>query len=227
MTKSILVLCAHPDDEVLGCGGTIAKFSNKGYVVHVAFLADGVSSRSNFLSSNSLELEQRRNATKVACSILGINSISFENYPDNRLDTIPLLSIVQIIEALIFKHKPEIVLTHHAGDLNIDHRRVYDAAATACRPQKEHPVKTFLSFEVASSTEWQIPFGQPAFIPNWFVDVTDTFDKKVLALEAYSVEMREWPHPRSIKGIKSLGNWRGATVGVNFAEAFMLGRRIE
>lgn len=226
MTQSILILAAHPDDEVLGCGGTIAKLADEGALVHVAFLADGVFSRAGEHAAQYLELTARRVAAQKACEMLGVNSVSFGDLPDNRMDTIPLLEITQTVEALIAKHQPRIIFTHHAGDVNIDHRRLHEAVVTACRPQHGHPVKTLLCFEVPSSTEWQFPGSAPAFTPNWFVDISATLERKLAALEAYSAELCAWPHPRSRQGIEHLAHWRGATVGVDAAEAFSLGRQL-
>jgi LmbE family N-acetylglucosaminyl deacetylase len=223
---SILVLAAHPDDEVIGCGGTIAKLVDAGARIHVAFLADGVSSRKFDHPSLDSELLARRAAAEKACEILGVQSVSFGDFPDNRMDTVPMLEIAQAVEALIYTYQPATVFTHHAGDINVDHRRLHEATVVACRPQQGCPVKTFLCYEVASSTEWQLPGCGPVFSPNWFVDISTTHQRKLLALEAYALELRVWPHPRSLQGIEYLMRWRGATVGVNFAEAFILGRRL-
>lgn len=227
MTHSILILAAHPDDEVLGCGGTIAKYVDDGMIVNVAFLADGVLSRKGELADQQQELTSRRDAALKACGILGVKSVSFGDFPDNRMDTFPLLEITQAVEALIAKHLPDQVFTHHAGDVNVDHRRLHEATVTACRPQQGHSVKTLLCFEVPSSTEWQLPGSAPNFAPNWFVDISGTLERKLAALEAYKEELRPWPHPRSRKGVEHLAHWRGATVGVDAAEAFMLGRKLE
>ena len=226
MTQSILILCAHPDDEVLGCGGTIAKLVDQGAAVHVAFLADGVFSREGDAAEQQEELRIRRAATQKACGILGVKSVSFGEFPDNRMDTVALLDIAKALEKLIAEYKPEVVFAHHAGDVNIDHRRVHEAVVTACRPQRGHPVKTLLCFEVPSSTEWQLPGSAPVFAPNWFVDISDTLERKLAALDAYATELRAWPHPRSRQGVEHLARWRGATVGVDAAEAFMLGRQL-
>ena len=225
MSRNALVIAAHPDDEVLGCGGTIAKLSKQGAIVHVAFLADGVASRGD-IEPDALELAARRKAASTACAILGACPPTFGDYPDNRLDTIALLDVIKTIEPLISAHKPDLILTHHAGDVNIDHRRVHEAVVTACRPQQGHSVKTILCFEIPSSTEWQLPGSAPAFQPNWFEDISEVVERKCEALQAYAHELRAWPHPRSEKGIRHLAHWRGATVGVDAAEAFMLGRRI-
>jgi LmbE family N-acetylglucosaminyl deacetylase len=224
MSKSILVVAAHPDDEALGCGGTMARLAREGARVHVAFLADGVSSRVVGAGPVDEALASRRDAARKACEILGAATVQFGDFPDNRMDTVSLLSVAQSIEALISRHRPDTVFTHHAGDVNVDHRRVHEAVVVACRPQPESPVATLLSFEVPSSTEWQPPGSAPAFTPNWFVDVSDTLELKLAALDAYRTEMRAWPHPRSREGVLHLARWRGATVGVAAAEAFVLGR---
>jgi len=219
--KSLLVVAAHPDDEVLGCGGTIAYFASQNAYVSVLFVADGVGARDH---ADTLELEHRQVSANQAAQRLGIQSILFGNRPDNRLDSIDLLDIVKQIEQAIAQHQPDTVLTHHAGDVNIDHQRVHQAVVTACRPQPGHPVRTLLFFEVPSSTEWQPPGSAPAFTPNWFVDISSTLDCKLKALDAYAEELRVWPHPRSLQAVEALARWRGATVGVEAAEAFILGR---
>jgi LmbE family N-acetylglucosaminyl deacetylase len=226
MTHSVLILAAHPDDEALGCGGTIAKLANEGARIHVAFLADGISSRG--VDGGKLEehLNERRSAAQKACHILGVASVSFEDFPDNRMDTVPLLDITKVVEGLISDCSPDTVVTHHAGDVNIDHRRLHDAVVTACRPQKGLCVSTLLCFEVPSSTEWQLPGSGPIFAPNWFVDISSTLDRKLQALDVYGTELRDWPHPRSKQGVEHLARWRGATVGVDAAEAFVLGRQL-
>jgi LmbE family N-acetylglucosaminyl deacetylase len=223
--ESVLVVAAHPDDEVLGCGGTLAALADAGARIHVAFLADGVSSRGSAADAAG-ELGRRRSAADRACRGLGVTSTSFGDFPDNRMDTIALLDVVKSIEALVSEHRPDTVFTHHAGDVNVDHRRIFEAITAACRPQAGHPVRTILSFEVPSSTEWQLPGSGPAFVPNWFVDISKTFARKLVALEAYLAELRDWPHPRSVRGVEHLARWRGATVGVDAAEAFVLGRRL-
>jgi LmbE family N-acetylglucosaminyl deacetylase len=226
MSQSILIFAAHPDDEVLGCGGTIAKLADEGAIIHVAFLADGVFSRAVDQVRMQEELRIRRAAAQKACDILGVKSVSFGDFPDNRMDTVALLDITKALEELIAVHQPEVVFTHHAGDVNIDHRRMHEAAVTACRPQRGNPVKTLLCFEVPSSTEWQLPGSAPVFAPNWFVDISGALDRKFAALDAYAAELRDWPHPRSRQGVEHLARWRGATVGVDAAEAFMLGRQL-
>lgn len=223
--RSILVVAAHPDDEVLGCGGTLAKLAAQGASIHVAFLADGVTSRVGE-PAHGAGVAARREAARKVCAILGVQGVSFGDLPDNRLDTVALLEVTQAVEALVRAHGPDTVFTHHAGDVNIDHQVIHRAVLTACRPQRDHPVRTLLAFEVPSSTEWQLPGTAPVFVPNWFSDISATLDRKLEALDAYAVELRDWPHPRSREGVAHLARWRGATVGVEAAEAFMLGRHI-
>ncbi|MCG5501464.1 PIG-L deacetylase family protein [Ectothiorhodospira lacustris] len=225
--KNVLIIAAHPDDESIGAGGTLARWASEGVNVHTLFIADGVGSRHG-KSIEVTELKSRRRAAKMALDILGLtNKPTFFDFPDNKLDTIPLLKIVQSIEFMIQYIRPDTVLTHHAGDLNIDHRRVHQAVLTACRPQPGHPVRQLLFFEVASSTEWQTPGSGPTFMPNVFIDISDTMDRKRAALSAYEYELRPWPHARSIDAVEHLARWRGASVGVAAAEAFMLGRLIQ
>jgi LmbE family N-acetylglucosaminyl deacetylase len=226
MQRRILVVAAHPDDEVLGCGGTLAKFAAAGSAVNVSFMSDGVTSRPADSDTHQREREARKAAAMRAGAILGVQNLTFGVFPDNRMDSVALLDITREIEDLIAKIRPDTVLTHHAGDLNIDHRRVHEAVVTACRPQPGHSVRTLLSFEVPSSTEWHLGGSAPAFLPNWFEDITATLDRKLAALDAYEAELRDWPHPRSRKSVEYLARWRGATVGAQAAEAFMLGRQL-
>lgn len=227
MKKNILILAAHPDDEVLGCGGTIAKYLSQGHFIHVAFLADGISSRGGDKDQLVQELSLRRDAARNALNILGVESISFGDFPDNHMDKIATIDVAKQVELLIAQHKPDTVFTHHFGDVNVDHRKVYEATVVACRPQPNHCVKSILCYEVASSTEWQLASTGTNFSPNFFVDISSFLEKKMLSLSQYESEMRDWPHPRSFKAIEHLAHWRGAVIGVNAAEAFMVGRIIE
>lgn len=225
MTNSVLVIAAHPDDEVLGCGGLMAKHASQGSEVHVAFLADGVGARGK-ASTTPDSIDNRRHAAVKACATLGAKPPVFGDFPDNRMDSVDLLDVVKEIEAHIERTRPQLLLTHHAGDVNIDHRVIHEASLAACRPLRGHSVKTLLFFEVASSTEWMTPGSAPPFVPNWYEDVSQFLDRKLAAMAAYEVELRQWPHPRSLKGIDSLARWRGATIGAEAAEAFVLGRHL-
>nr|VFJ52768.1 MAG: N-acetylglucosaminyl deacetylase, LmbE family [Candidatus Kentron sp. FM]VFJ57293.1 MAG: N-acetylglucosaminyl deacetylase, LmbE family [Candidatus Kentron sp. FM]VFK08927.1 MAG: N-acetylglucosaminyl deacetylase, LmbE family [Candidatus Kentron sp. FM] len=224
--KTTLIVAAHPDDEILGCGDTIAGLAARGVQVHVAFMADGVFSRDGGHGTRRARLTARREMARQPRGILGITSINFGALPDNRLDTVALLDIIEPIETLIGQHRPDIVFTHHAGDVNIDHRRVHEAGVTACRPQRRHCVRTLLFFEIPSSTEWQPSTSAPVFAPNWFLDISTTLERKLTAPDAYATELRPWPHPRSRRGIEHLVRWWRATIGVDAAEAFLLGRQL-
>jgi len=230
--SAVLVVAAHPDDEVLGCGGTIARLAAEGCPVHVLLLADGESARmtSSPPSSQSARIAARRAAAEQALDMLGGRSVTCHGFPDNRMDTVPLLDVIRVIEESMNACRPSMVLTHHRGDVNIDHQIVHDAVLAACRPQASQPggaVRQLLFFEVPSSTEWRPPHSAEAFHPNWFVDISDTLERKLRAMEAYRNEMRDAPHPRSPEAIRALATWRGATAGVAAAEAFMLGRAVQ
>ncbi len=224
--KKILIVASHPDDEVLGCGGTIAKLIDSGSKVRIVFLADGVNSRNADSIVLENELIQRRAAAKKACGILGVKDIYFGNFPDNEMDKETLLTITRKVEEVIEDFLPDTVFTHHVGDVNIDHQLTHKAVVVACRPQIGKSVKHIFSFETPSSTEWQLPYSAPAFLPNCFIDISNTLSKKLEALGAYSFEMRDWPHSRSVKGVEHLVRWHGASIGTEAAEAFMICRTI-
>ena len=228
MADSVLVVAAHPDDEVLGCGGTIARHADEGAQVQVLIVAEGATSRQEQRNRNEAtdELSALAQAAQKVGTILGAKEVELLDLPDNRLDSLDRLDLIKQIELRIARHQPQVVYTHHAGDVNIDHRRLHEAVVTACRPAPVQPVKRLLSFEVASSTEWQPPGSAPAFQPNWFVDISAQWLRKREALEAYASEMRSWPHARSIQALEHLARWRGAQVGVAAAEAFCLLRQL-
>ncbi len=228
MTNSVFIVAAHPDDEVLGCGGSIARHADAGDHVQVLIVAEGATSRQQQRDRGQVdtELSDLARAAQKAGEILGATGVELLDLPDNRLDSIDRLDLVKLIEARIKRYQPQIVYTHHSGDVNIDHRRLHEAVVTACRPTPGHSVKRLLSFEVASSTEWQPPGSAPTFQPNWFVDISAQWPRKREALVAYASEMRPWPHARSIQALEHLARWRGAQVGVEAAEAFCLLRQL-
>ena len=225
---TIVVFVAHPDDEVLGCGASIAKWSSTGEDVHILILAEGVTSRSKTrdIDLKSEEISLLSQSARKAGQILGATSIKLLGLPDNRLDSLDRLDVIKVVEKEVDKLKPHTVVTHHSGDLNIDHRIIHEAVVTACRPQPGHSVRRMLAFEVPSSTEWQTAGSNIAFQPNWFEDVSETIDRKIEALKVYESEMREWPHARSLKNVEYLARWRGSSVGCEAAEVFMLMREI-
>lgn len=223
MLGTVLVVAAHPDDDVLGCGGTLARWASEGREVAVAFLTDGVGARG---VGDSGAVGRRRSAARTAARKLGISKLMFGSWPDNRLDQVALLELAQHVEQLVGEFDPEMVLTNHAGDLNVDHRRACEAVATACRPQPGRSVRSIWSFEVASSTEWRLPSAAAPFAPTAFVDVGSYLDVKLEALAAYAEEMRDWPHARSREAVEALARWRGASAGVEAAEAFVVQRML-
>lgn len=224
--RSVLVVAAHPDDEVLGCGATTARHAARGDRVAVVILGQGVYSRAG--AQGQAELESLRAAARRAAEITGASSLDLHDFADNRMDEVARLDLAKIVEAAIAKHQPQIVYTHFPGDLNVDHGRVSEAVTVACRPYPGNQIESLRYFEVQSSTEWRPPHsGNSPFGPNLFVDVTATLDKKLQALRAYENEMRPFPHARSIEAVEHLARWRGASVGVPAAEAFVLARAIE
>ena len=225
MREVIMVIAAHPDDEVLGCGGVIAKHILSGDKVHVLFMADGVTSR----SSNSIEsdLKNRKDAASSALDILGVLTAPvFLDLPDNKMDTIPFLDIVKLLEGQIFRIKPSTIYTHNSVDLNIDHRITHKAVMTACRPLPNSTLKNIFSFECLSSTGWFGSATSKQFVPNMFVDISDFMDLKIKALEQYSTEMCKYPHSRSVESVLNLAKYRGSSVGIYAVESFIVERTI-
>lgn len=222
MNKTILVVAAHTDDEALGCGGTIAKHVAQGDIVYAVFLADGVTSRPE---ASKEEIEARNTLAAKAHQVLGIKKSYMLGFPDNRMDSVPLLNIVHELEAVILEVQPYVIYTHHNGDLNIDHRITHQAVLTACRPVPGALVKEIYAFEVLSATEWNTP-GTSPFVPNVFIDITGHLETKMQALEAYELEMREEPHSRSLVNARRLAEFRGNCVGVDAAESYSLVRKL-
>jgi N-acetylglucosamine malate deacetylase 1 len=221
----VLVVAAHPDDEVLGCGGTIARHVAKGDEVSLLILTDGVGARAVDGEWVRLSCDRKQRSTALSRSaaiLLGAGNVRQATLPDNQLDTVPLLRVVQLVDDSV--GASDVVYTHHAGDLNIDHQITHQAVMTACRPMPGSTVKAIYAFEVPSSTEWA---SDQSFRPSYFVDISSTLDKKMEALKAYDEEMRDFPHPRSYEAVEALAKWRGASVGLQAAEAFMTLRRIE
>ena len=220
MKNNILIVAAHPDDEMLGMGGTILKHIKNKDAVSILFLGDGITSR-----DKNADIESRKRQAKKVAELLRVKNISLEQFPDNRFDSVPLLEIVKKIEPVIAKIKPNIIYTHHMGDLNIDHRLTAQAVLTACRPQPGFCVKKILGFEVLSSTEWQIKDSLHCFCPTEYTDISEFIEKKIDILrKAYRDELRQFPHPRSVQGVKILAQYRGMEVGYKSAEAFQIVR---
>ena len=220
----VLVIAAHPDDEVLGCGGTIARHADQGDVVDILIIGEGSKSRSDGSDENVRNL---RLCSKKAATLLGAKSVAHFGLPDNQLDTVSRLTLIQMLEKHIDLINPDIIYCHDGGDVNIDHRIVNESVVTACRPLPGGRVRKLLSYEVASSTEWGVDGFFRRFQPNLFVDIARFENKKIQALEIYEAELRKWPHPRSIQAVEYQMRLRGAQAGLNAAEAFCILREIE
>lgn len=226
--KKVLVVAAHPDDEVLGCGGTIARYAKEGHNCHVVILAEGVTSRDEIRDPKKRKNEicERKKHAYKAAQILGVKSIEVNSFPDNRMDSLDILDVVKVVEKVISKFKPDIIYTHHYGDLNVDHWVTARAVETATRPISGKTVSEVYSFEVSSSTEWAFTNKNDKFFPNCFVDISSTLEKKIEAMSVYSSEIKNFPHPCSRKALNFLAKTRGAQSGLFAAEAFYLVRKI-
>jgi LmbE family N-acetylglucosaminyl deacetylase len=221
----ILVVAAHPDDEVLGCGGTMARFVQEGHEVHIAIMGEGITSRhAQRQEVDPEQLLRLHRQAQAAASTLKAKDVVLCSLPDNRLDTVALLDVVKLVEDLLRKLKPEVVYTHHPGDLNIDHGVVHRAVLTATRPTPGQTVREIYAFEVPSSTEWAFHRLQPSFHPNVFIDVHGTLEAKIDALACYESETRNFPHPRSPEALRAIAARWGSVAGCQAAEAFELVR---
>lgn len=224
--KKILVVAAHPDDEVLGMGGTIAKLTREGNEVYVLIVTDGSSSQ--YRGSNQLAqiIEDKKKETMACARILGVKEVMYGALPDMKLDTVPHICINKVIEDAVRYVQPEIVFTHFWGDVNIDHQQVYKSTLVAARPVMGQVVKELYCYRVPSSTEWTPCTAGTMFMPNVFVDIKDSANLKYNAFAEYRTELREYPHPRSIQHLKELDIARGLEFGQGPTETFVLLRRL-
>jgi LmbE family N-acetylglucosaminyl deacetylase len=220
----ILTVAAHPDDETLGAGGTMARLSAASHEVHVCILTEGVTARHR-------HMDRQQECAMRACAALGVSDVVFCGLPDQRLDSLPLLEVITPIEKCIGEIRPDLIFTHFSQDANQDHRVVFQATLVAARPMADASVTTVLCYETASSTEWAAPFAGSVFSPNLFVDISGTLPVKLNALRAYEEtftgEMRPFPHPRSYEALEAISRRHGAIAGVGAAEAFMLVRHVQ
>lgn len=222
-----LVLAAHPDDEVLGCGGTMTRLAHEGDAVYVAILGEGITSRAQHREhADASQVEALRNCSHRVAAHLGARECFLYGLPDNRFDTVPLLDIVKIVEDLVAKLKPDTVYTQHGGDLNVDHVQLYRATLTATRPMADCPVKAVYAYEVASSTEWAFQQFSPSFRPSVFVNIEATLERKIEAMQMYESEARVFPHPRAPEALKAQARRWGTATGLVAAEAFDLVRLV-
>ncbi|MFA4876152.1 MAG: PIG-L family deacetylase [Methanoregula sp.] len=224
----ILIIAAHPDDEVLGCGGTIARMSKEGHHISIVILGEGITSRyPHREDADRRSVQDLHEHSHEVAKLLGAKDLQIFDLPDNRFDTVPLLDIVKILEEHLEKIHPDLVYTHHSADLNLDHVLLNRATLIATRPLENSSVKTVLAYEVPSSTEWTFQNPRQGFQPNIFVNVTKTLETKIEAMKLYDEENREYPHPRSPEALRAIANRWGSVSGLKAAEAFELIRHIQ
>lgn len=226
-----MVVVAHPDDELLGLGATMHKLINEYNIqTHVVILGEGITSRGDERDQEQWEKELKihKQNIKDAQAAIGYHSVSTYDFPDNRFDTVALLDIIKVIEKEKEQFQPEIIFTHHGGDLNIDHQRTFEAVMTATRPVKDEVVKMIITFETPSGTEWQASSDPRRFTPNILIDVSERdVQAKIKGMECYEFEKRKWPHPRSPQALRIICKERGTSVGKDFVESFELIRSIQ
>jgi LmbE family N-acetylglucosaminyl deacetylase len=225
--SAVLVVAAHPDDEILGCGATAARLVSEGHDVYFAILGEGITSRHETRDAvDAGQISRLQQHARAASHKVGVKELLLHKLPDNRLDAVPLLEVVKLVEDLVAKLRPEVIYTHHAGDLNIDHGVIHRAVLTATRPVAGQPVREVYAFEVPSSTEWAFQQVGPVFRPNVFVDVSHTIEIKIAAMACYETETRDFPHPRSPEALRAIAARWGSVAGCAAAEAFELIRAV-
>lgn len=226
--SKVLVIAAHPDDEILGVGATVVKHIKNGDECNALILGEGMTSRYDNRNMADINIvRELHKATFNAAKVIGFKEVFLESLPDNRFDSVDLLDIIKVIEEYLEKLKPDIIYTHHGGDLNVDHRKTYEAVLTATRPidGNQYP-KEIYCFETVSSTEWNFEYSN-CFRPNYFVDVTDFLEVKLKAMECYKGELKQFPHPRSIDNLEVSAKKWGSVVGKKYVEAFEISRIIK
>ena len=218
MKNKILIIAAHPDDEVLGCFGAVARLINEGFEAYTLILGEGKTSRGEQGQDFAQEMDILEQECVKANELIGVREVFRANFADNRFDSSHLLDIVKAVEKVVSKLQPNIIFTHYEKDLNIDHQMTFKAALTATRCLKGQSVREFYSFEVVSSTEFNYPLS---FCPNFYFDITSTLQSKIKAMSLYKSELCEFPHPRSLENIELNAKYHGVRVGVPYAEAFV------
>jgi LmbE family N-acetylglucosaminyl deacetylase len=228
--KKIMIVVAHPDDELLGLGGTLNKLISEYSVeTHLIILGEGITSRSDSRDVNlwKTELEIHHTNIKKAQTEIGYHTLSLYDFPDNRFDSVDLLDLVKVIEKEKKQFNPSVIFTHHGGDLNIDHQKTFEAVMTSCRPMESEVVKTIITFETPSGTEWRASTDPKHFLPNLYFQISNkNLEAKIKGMESYEFESRSYPHPRSPEALKIYAQKNGINVGVPLAEAFCLIRQI-
>ncbi|HLP56506.1 MAG TPA: PIG-L family deacetylase [Fluviicola sp.] len=230
--KRVMVVVAHPDDELLGLGATMNRLihSDTGIVTHVVILGEGITSRAENRDPKLWEkqLEIHRSNIYAAQKHIGYHSVSIHDFPDNRFDSVDLLDLIKVVEREKKAFQPEVIFTHHGGDVNIDHQRTFEAVITACRPMQEEHVKTIITFETPSGTEWRAPSDPRHFLPTIFCKVEQQhLEAKINGMECYEFERKTYPHPRSPEALKIQAQRWGVAIGADYAEAFQLIRFID
>ncbi|RGN33233.1 PIG-L deacetylase family protein [Bacteroides oleiciplenus] len=229
--KRIMVVVAHPDDELLGLGATMRKLiKEESAQTHIVILGEGITSRSDMRDLQKWEKELAIHRTNIesARREIGYGSVKTYNFSDNRFDSHALLDIVKVVEHEKEQFCPDFIFTHHGGDLNIDHQMTFQAVMTATRPMAGEQVKAVFTFETPSASEWQATCDPRHFMPNFYMEISEADLKaKCDAMAAYEFESRTFPHPRSSEALKALARFRGYTVGKRLAEAFQMVRMIE
>lgn len=221
--KKFLIIVAHPDDELLGCGGTAAKLISEGYEGKSIILSKGMLSRGNeYEKYLNIHIENSEKANKE----IGIEKIKIYNFPDNTFDTVSLLEIIKTVEKEISEYRPDIIFTHHGDDLNVDHQKTFQAVMTACRPQPDFLNPDIYTFFVVSASDWVDGYSMKTFVPNTFVNIEKFIDKKIKALSFYNTEMKDYPHSRSLESLQIFSQYWGNRVGYNYCEPLCLIRKI-
>lgn len=228
--QKIMLVVAHPDDELLGCGATFHKLiSEYNCYVKVVILGEGLTSRTEKRDFTQWEsrLATHKQNIKDAQQAIGYQELSVYDFPDNRFDSVNLLDLIKVVEREKNDFNPTVIFTHHGGDVNIDHQRTFESVITACRPMNDERAKTIITFETPSGTEWRASSDPKHFIPNLFFSVTEkNVEAKIKGMESYQFEKRVYPHPRSPEALKIQSQRWGVSVGTPFAEAFVLIRSI-
>lgn len=219
--KRILVVAAHPDDELLGLAGTLCLHRDKGDQIYILILSNGENSRGSEIADSLKRLKQARKVARMIGA-----KLFMEDFPDNAFDSVSLLSIAQTIEKVMKKVNPHMVYTHHSGDLNIDHTLTSHAVMVAFRPVYDGCLESILTFETLSSTEWQAK-DHRQFAPNHYIDISSRLEEKKKLLSIYADELREYPHSRSLEGVEILSKYRGMESGLKAAEAFQIIRTVK
>ena len=228
--KKVMIVVAHPDDELLGLGAAMNRIIlNTNINTRVVILGEGITSRDSERDAEKRRNElavHRSNIHSAQCEI-GYHSVSIYYFPDNRFDSVALLDIIKVIEKEKQEFRPDVIFTHHGGDLNIDHQRTFEAVITSCRPMNSEDVKTIITFETPSGTEWRASSDPRHFIPNLFIEVSEAnLNAKIKGMESYEFEKRPFPHPRSPEALKIQAQRWGISIGCEYAEAFCVIRQI-